>query len=249
MRLWYGEPISEICVFPEDSLGEEQADWLALLDGHFTDCSTDSPICSYVVGEKWLKRMKSVTPVGWYYYYQLGVMQYAAGDIDDAYSSFLHSVDIKKNAWSYRNIAMIEKNIKGNLESAAEYILLAFKEASEYLPLIVECAEILIRAEKPDLWIEIYNTLSDKLRFNGRLKMLLGAAYARCGDISSARAMITPDLVVDDIKEGEYALSSIWVEIYTEVLAKERGVDASSLTAEDVLSFYPLPESLDFRMH
>ena len=244
-----GESISEICVFPEDSLGEEQADWLALLNGHFTDCSTDSPICSYVVGEKWLNRMKSVTPVGWYYYYQLGVMQYAAGDIDGAYSSFLHSVDIKKNAWSYRNIAMIEKNIKGNLKSAAEYILLAFKECSEYRPLIVECAEILIRAKKPDLWIEIYNTLSDELRSNGRLKMLLGAAYARCGDISSARAMITPDLVVDDIKEGEYALSSIWVEIYTEVLAKERGVDASSLNAADVLSIYPLPESLDFRMH
>ena len=244
-----GESISEICVFPEDSLGEEQADWLALLDGHFTERDTYSPICSYVVGEKWLNRMKSVSPVGWYYYYQLGVMQYVAGDIDGAYSSFLHSVDIKKNAWSYRNIAMIEKNIKGNLESAAEYILLAFKECSEYRPLIVECAEILIRAKKPDLWIEIYNTLSNELRSNGRLKMLLGAAYARCGDISSARAMITPDLVVDDIKEGEYALSSIWVEIYTEVLAKERGIDASSLTAADVLSIYPLPEALDFRMH
>lgn len=91
-----GESISEICVFPEDSLGEEQADWLALLNGHFTERDTYSPICSYVVGEKWLNRMKSVTPVGWYYYYQLGVMQYAAGDIDGAYSSFLHSVDIKK---------------------------------------------------------------------------------------------------------------------------------------------------------
>ena len=244
-----GESISKLCIFPEDSLGEEQADWLALLDGHFTERDTYSPICSYVAGEKWLNRMKSVTPVGWYYYYQLGVMQYVAGDIDGAYSSFLHSVDINKNAWSYRNIAMIEKNIKGNVEVAAKYILLAFKECSEYRQLIVECAEILIRAGKPDLWIEIYNTLSDELRSNGRLKMLLGAAYARCGDASSAKAIITPNLVVDDIKEGEYALSSIWVEIYTEVLAKERGVDASSLTAADVLSSYPLPEALDFRMH
>lgn len=244
-----GKPISELCDFPDESLGKEQEDWLALLDGHFSYRDTKSPILSYVVGENWHSRMENIEPVGWYYHYQLGVMRYAAGDIEGSYSSFMKSVECEKNAWSYRNIAMIEKNIRGNMQAASEYILLAFKESPDYRPLAVECSEILLLAGKPELWIEIFNRLPDGLRSNGRLKMLLALAYSRCGDISSARGIITPDLVVDDIKEGEYALSSIWTEIYTKVLAEERGVDASELTAEEVLSAYPLPSSLDFRMH
>ena len=244
-----GKPISELCVFPKESLTEEQEDWLELLDGRFRIRDVKLPILSYAVGEDWLYRMEHIKGDGWYYHYHLGVMKYVAGDIDGAYSSFLRSLELEKNAWSYRNIAMIEKNIKGNMSAAADYILLAYRECPTYRPLIVECAEILIRAERAGLWIDIYSKLSDELRSNGRLKMLLGAAYAHCGDISSARAVITPGLVVDDIKEGEYALSSIWLEIYTAHLANERGVDAFSLTEDEVLSEYPLPRSLDFRMH
>ena len=115
--------------------------------------------------------------------------------------------------------------------------------------MIVEAAQILLDAGRADLWIEIFDNLSDELRQNGRLRMLLGVAYARLGELSLAQAEINSELIVDDIKEGEYSLSSIWVEIYTEILAREKGVNASSMTKDEVLTAYPLPESLDFRMH
>lgn len=244
-----GKSVSELCDFPKDSIGIEQKDWLTLLDGRFDRYNAKLPILSYAVGEKWLKRMENVKADGWYYHYHLGIMRYAAGDIEGAYSSFLKSIELEKNAWSYRNIAMIEKNINGNVTAAADYILLAVKENYGYRPLIVEAAQILLDAGRADLWIEIFDNLSDELRQNGRLRMLLGVAYARLGELSLAQAEINSELIVDDIKEGEYSLSSIWVEIYTEILAREKGVNASSLTKDEVLTAYPLPESLDFRMH
>ena len=244
-----GEAISELCDFPEDSLTQEQEDWLLLLSGRFPDRSPKASVHSYVVAEEWLRRMESVRADGWYYYYHLGVMRYAAGDIEGAYASFLTSIQREKNAWAYRNIAMIEKNIKGNLDAAATYILLAVGERPDYRPLVTECADILLRAGRPQVWIELFGTLSDELRAHGRLRMLLGAAYVRCGQLSLARAVITPSLVVDDIKEGEYSLSSIWIELYTAILAEQRGVEPRSLSAEEVLAAYPLPRTLDFRMH
>lgn len=244
-----GRSVSDLCTFPEDSIGEEQEDWLALLNGCFPKKDTAVPTRSFIVGEPWLRRMEAIPKNGWYYYCQLGVMRYAAGDIDGAYSAFLSSVECEKNAWAYRNLAMIEKNIRGNLALAVHYILLAFHERPDYRPLVIECAETLLRAGRPQTWIDIFGGLSEELRAHGRLRMLLGAAYTRLGELSPARAEICDTLTVDDIKEGEYSLSAIWIELYTAVLAKERGVEPSSLTAEDVLAVYPLPRALDFRMH
>lgn len=244
-----GKSVSELCVFPEDSLGQEQEDWLMLLSGSFPQRDAAKPIRSYAVGEGWLRLMEAASGSGWYYHCQLGVMRYAAGDMDGAYAAFLTSVACEKNAWAYRNLAMLEKNIKGNPEKAAEYILLAFRERPDYRPLVTECAETLLHAGKGRLWIELFGELSAELRAHGRLRMLLGAAYTRCGELSLARTVITADLTVDDIKEGEYSLSAIWTELYTRILAEERGVAPSSLTPEEVLSVYPLPRALDFRMH
>ena len=38
--------------------------------------------------------------------------------------------------------------------------------------------------------------------------------------------------MVPDIMEGEYALSNIWVNIYRQVLAEERGVSPEMLNDE-----------------
>ena len=79
--------------------------------------------------------------------------------------------------------------------------------------------------------------------------MLLGACYARVGELERATEYINGSLVVCDLKEGEYAISSIWLEMYKKILAKKRGVDEALITDEEVFSEYPLPRVLDFRMH
>ncbi|MBP3369366.1 MAG: hypothetical protein J6L85_01325, partial [Clostridia bacterium] len=145
--------------------------------------------------------------------------------------------------------AQIEKNIRHNYCKAAEYMLKAVELLDSYAPLLIECAYSLMKAERYRDFTECYERASDSLKSNGRLRMLLGACYAKLGDTDNALKHINRDLVVDDIKEGEYALSSIWLEIYRSVIAKERGVEPSSLSDDEVFGKYPLPRELDFRMH
>ena len=79
--------------------------------------------------------------------------------------------------------------------------------------------------------------------------MLLGECYSKMGDPEKASKIITSDLIVPDLMEGEYSLSNIWIGIYAQILAKKRGVAVDSLSTDEVLSAYPLPREIDFRMH
>jgi hypothetical protein len=107
----------------------------------------------------------------------------------------------------------------------------------------------MLRAKREKIFVELYEALDERIKQNGRIKMLLGECYSNMGDVDSARKYINKDLIVPDLMEGEYSLSHIWLGIYSQVLAKERGVDKGSLSADEVYEAYPLPYELDFRMH
>ncbi len=243
-------PVSHICHFPEDSMDAEQTDWLVLLEsGALPEHSVDSVIASYVTGSFWTELLGKNIKEDWYAYNQLGVMYYAGGDIAKAKNSFIKSAELKANAWSYRNLAQIEKNIEGDYDSAAEHMVTALSLKKDYLPLAIECAYALMAAERYGEWVSLYETLPADIRENGRVRMLLGACYSRLGEAELAADIINASLTVDDIKEGEYSLSAIWIEIYGWIMAKKRNVDVCSLSAEEILGEYPLPRELDFRMH
>ena len=243
-------PISNICLFPENSMNETQKEWLELSDsGILNKRSKTEPIPSYVKGQHWIDLLEQSTVKHWYSLNHLGVLYYIEGEIEKAEKSFAASIAAEENAFAYRNLAQIEKNIRHNYCKAAEYMLKAVELLDSYAPLLIECAYSLMKAERYRDFTECYERASDSLKSNGRLRMLLGACYAKLGDTDNALKHINRDLVVDDIKEGEYALSSIWLEIYRSVIAKERGVEPSSLSDDEVFGKYPLPRELDFRMH
>jgi tetratricopeptide (TPR) repeat protein len=243
-------PISRICAFPDDSMNNEQADWLALLDGKGLACHPESqPIDSYVVGSRWIELMEKVPSENWYYYNQLGVMRYADSDFAGAVNCFKRSAEITDNAWARRNLAMIQKNILGELDAAADNMLRAVALNPDYYQLTVECFAALIRAKRYNDLVSLYNRLPNGMKQEGRILMLLGECYSKMGRPEEARRVITAELVVSDLMEGEYSLSNIWIGIYAQVLASERGVSVDSLSTEEILSAYPLPREIDFRMH
>ena len=67
--------------------------------------------------------------------------------------------------------------------------------------------------------------------------------------LDEAMAILTPELVIPDIREGEYALSAIWCDLYRRVISRDEGRREDTVTTDEVLSKYPLPYPLDFRMH
>ena len=243
-------PISNICRFPKESMDREQAQWLSLLQGgSLPKHVPEDEIESYVVGEFWFDKLSAKKDPDWYECNQLGVISYSMGRYGLAKQYFMRSTELCENAWSYRNIAQIEKNIEGNKLDAAGHMLAAIALKRDYLPLAIETAYALMAAEKYSEFIGLFATLPENVRECGRIRMLLGACYSKLGETDKAASIINASLPVDDIKEGEYSLSAIWTEIYGQILAKRLGVEVGSLSAAEILKEYPLPYELDFRMH
>lgn len=241
-----GKNVSDYLDFPESSLDAETEDWTTLLNtGDLPLHDVNEPVKSYVKGKIWIDKLNGAKD-SWYKFYHLGIVYYAEEEVEKAYDSFLKSVELKPNAWALRNLSQIEKNEKNNLEAAEKFIKQAVEVKNDYQPLWVNYAELMITAENHKAWVEAYNSLTDELKENGRLKMLYGLSLIRTGDAKKALEIITSDsFVLPDIKEGEFSISHMWLEIHRNLMGKTE----EEISDKEVYEKYPLPEKLDFRMH
>ena len=242
------KPISNIVDFPIKSIGEEEQEWLELLQNGKLDVPDKNlPIKSYVKGDVWIKKLSEAED-SWYKYNHLGVTIFATtNDLQSAYDAFLKSVDLKPNAWAFRNLAQIEKNEYHNYEKAVGYMEKAIAEKNDYQPLWVNYAEALVATGNFRKWVDQYEQqLPMSLKANGRLKMMYALALEEIDRYEDALMVLTDDFVMPDIKEGEFSISHIWLQIHRKKLA-EKGI--SGLADEEIYSKYPLPYELDFRMH
>ncbi len=245
-----GKSISNYCDFPNDSMDEEQEDWLRLLKGMPTlKRCVGEQIPSYVTGEKWKELLSKQADKDWYVYLQLGVINYALGEYGQSKDCFVNSIKAEENGWAYRNLAQIKGNIEGDYVGAASDMEKSADLLTYDKHILAETATALIKIGEYGRWIQRYNNLPQNLQSVGRLKMLTGQCYVRLQDVDNARKYINRDLVVYDMKEGDHSASEIWAELYSIVLAKELGVSVDSLSKEQVMQAYPLPFELDFRMH
>ena len=69
------------------------------------------------------------------------------------------------------------------------------------------------------------------------------------GNTEKAKEYINEELVISDIREGEYAISNVWVSLYKKEMARETGRDEDTVTDAEVLEKHPVPYIIDFRMH
>lgn len=242
--------ISQINIFPQESIQNEQSDWIQLLQtGSLPDHKVDEPIVSYVSGTFWKNLLKNNLRQNWYDYYQLGVIYCADCQFDDAMSCFIRSNQLKENAWSLRCMAQIQKNINGNTKLAADNMLRAVELIPNYRPLLWDCADALIADGRYTEFLTVYRNMSDAMKENGRIRFFLGVCLIKLERLEEASALLTEKLIVNDLKEGEYSISQLWVELYRLIIAKEKAVSPETVTEAAVLEQYPLPYQLDFRMH
>ncbi len=234
-RKLFNQPkLSEIYDFPVTTVTKKETQWLELIrNGRLTCNDCTKPPISYLVSPELIPLLEKAAD-NWYAYLQLGVMYYANERFDDAKKALEKSNELKETPWALRNLAMIAKNDDKDLEAATKLILRAISLNNTERGLVVNCAQVLAAADEFEKWLEIYDTLNDTLKADGRLMFYRAMAYLRTGNAKKAAEIVTPDFVLCDIKEGEISISHLWYEIY------------EALTGEKK---HPLPFSLDFRMH
>lgn len=238
--------VSQTLVFPRESIGEREADWLILLEeGKFPVPQPNAPIKSYVKGRFWIDKLQTAED-SWYKFYQLGVLYYEEKDVNAAYAAFEKSIVLLPNPWAYRNLAQLEKNEYHDLEKAVAYMEKSVAQKKDYPPLWINYAEALIAAGNNEKWVQVYEQLPDKLKGNGRLRMMYTLCLEKTGRPYDALKILNDHFEMPDIREGEFAISHIWLDIHRAIM-KESGI--TDLGEETVYRMYPLPYSLDFRMH
>ena len=247
-----GKRISKTLSFPQTN-GEETAAWVRLLKQNTFPCpNPDLEPVSYVAGKAWIERLRALPEQSWYSLLHLGVALYAEGDCKAAEEAWQRSLSLRPSAWAYRNLAMLHKNEYGDCEKATELLEAAFAQKSGCRALCIEIAAHLTAIGEDAKWLGIYESLIPEIREWGRVRLFVAIAHIHLGAYEKAAAIINEDFVMPDIKEGELSVSAVWFDLYRRLYAKECGVPFDADNAELIAEAdkkYPLPKSLDFRMH
>jgi tetratricopeptide (TPR) repeat protein len=181
---------------------------------------------------------------------QYGVALYTAGKAGEAAGQWEIAADMG-NPYALRNLAAYHGNVCHDYEKASEEILRAASLLPDSLPIAVECGVILCSSGRSGLaekYIELAARMPEAFRQNGRIRLWLVRAYLSLREPEKALSLLTPDLTVPDIKEGELSLSFLWLEAHKQLLMKTEGLSEQE-AEKQVKTRYPVPYELDFRMH
>ena len=230
-----GEHISKYYTFPKESLGECEADWVALSEyGYLPDRHPECYPKSYRTDAVTLRALERSTKYEsgdhWYTYLHIGTARYALGDTDGALDAFNISVKKLDNPLARRNIATLYKNVYQNRDGAIENILRAYELMT--VPergLIQDLAKTLTALGEDEKWLTIYDTLPSEIKEISRLKLYSAIALVNLGRRDEAGRYLNESFEMPDIKEGELSVSTVWKDIYGDGK--------------------PLPDRLNFRMY
>ncbi|MDR0503859.1 MAG: DUF5107 domain-containing protein [Treponema sp.] len=201
--------------FPEESVGEEQVQWVHLLKKNALPArSPDAGPGSFVTGKEWEYLLGASTPreKDWLTPYHLGVIYFEQGDAKKAVISWKESVKRQKNAWAYRNLALAAARLN-DMQSALEYYRrcmffdgdLSFAE--EYIPLLLACGKESQAASELDACIKKAGSLET-------LPVPLLEAAARIALERKDNSLLDRIFALEQahLREGDTALVEIWLE-------------------------------------
>lgn len=248
-----GTKLSTEFDFCKESLTDPYNDFVSLVEKGFLPSRDPSFFPElYVSGEGWYKRLRDSLSVKegqhWYTYYQLGVVAYQLKKPDEAREYFDISNSLCENAWSVRNLALLDLYAK-NTKSAASLMAKALSLCPDCINLYPDAMKCYMADGQYETAVECFNTASDKVKSRGRMQLLVSVAYIRLGRYTDAARYINADFLMDDMREGEISLSHVWEELYTAVLREKHPEMNENELASLQKEKYPLPSHLDFRMH
>ncbi|HEY0073247.1 MAG TPA: tetratricopeptide repeat protein, partial [Abditibacteriaceae bacterium] len=239
-------------LFPDASLGEEQAPWLELLKtGKFPWQSPSQEPGAYMVQSEWRELLENAVQQQhsnhWLSWLHLGIMRYHAGQRDEAREAWNKSLEQEPSAWALRNLGILDKEDQ-QIDQAAELYLRAVEIAPSVTRLVIECLETLLLAERASDIPPLVDMLPAELRSHSRVQLLLARAALQLNDLETVGAILNQPMEFADIREGEVSLSNIWFELHEKRLAHSENLPIDETLKKRVRAEFPPPPQLDFRV-
>ena len=239
--------------FPDDSMGEQQAPWLALLEqGRLPHRDPALDPGSLMVQSEWRdlleKAVREDRGAHWLAWYHLGVMRYRARDASGAREAWERSMRREPTPWACRDLAVLASETP-DPPRAAHLWLDAARMNPTCTPLAIECARALLDAGLAGQLIEFVASLPPRVRSHGRIRLLRAMAALELDDLDSVARYFDGDVDVANIREKETILSDLWFGWQARRVARERGVKVDEELNRLVRREFPPPPRFDFRLN
>jgi tetratricopeptide (TPR) repeat protein len=238
--------------FGDETLGPEQAPWLALLENGVlpvTDC--DTPPAAYMIEDGWRELLegatRSATGNHWLAWLHLGVMHLAESRLPEARRAWERSLELGENAWALRNLARLAA-LDGRGDEAVGLYRRALKQVPDDWRLIAETAECLVQLRRPLECLATIEQAPAGSRSRGRLRLLEARAAADVGDLDRFEAIARDGFVLEDAREGEGSPSDVWFDYRAKRLARDTGQPVTAALRERVRREFAPPPAFDYRM-
>ena len=238
-------------VFGDDSLGEEQAPWLALLQQHsFPALPPAQPPRGWLVQAEWqplLDPSLENQPDNWAAWLYVGMIHFQTGEVEAARNAWRRSLECTRTPWALRSLAVLESQA-GEVKLAADYLLEARRLTPQELALAVECGRALLAAGRYADWLALLPELPESVRSAGRVRLLVAQAALQGNDLDRLETFFAQPFILPDLREGETSLSDLWFAYHEQRLSQQEGCPVDAALRQRVQCEYPLPAHLDFRM-
>ncbi len=231
--------------FCGESVGGEDEYYLALLENRASQGDENT---SFVYNKEWKNIILEKSKLSDFDLYILGVLEYECNQMEKSKKYFEKALEKDRKWYILASLAMLESSVFGNHERGFTLADEAVK-INQNRELMTLYGEIAIRAKEYAAFVDAFENSSAELKSIGRLRMYCGQCLVMLGKTDEAKIYINEELVVPDIREGEYAISNIWIMLYRKEMSVKYGKDEESITEEEVLCEHPIPKKIDFRMH
>jgi len=242
---------SDALVFGDESLTDDQAPWLVLLEWGELPCPDPLDVPgAWMVQSEWRDLLEDALCAGrgdhWCSWLHLGAMRLFDEEPDAAREAWEISLKRERNPWALRNLAVLLRREERH-EEAAELLAEASAMVPGLRPLALEAGQALLDADRPQDMLDYMASLPGSVQETGRMRILEARAAMAVGDMARVQRVLESRPVVPDIREGEVSLSNLWFELHEKQLAEREGVPVDDALRERVRAEFPPPPWLDFR--
>lgn len=239
--------------FPEETLGEDQAQWLELLrTGALPERPVDGTPGAFMTQPEFHRLLEESVAAGksdhWLGWYHLGVMRWRAGDKPGATAAWETSVKRQRTPWALRDLAVAAQE-REELTLAAALAFEAARMCPNLTQMMVHACQACSYAKRPADVLKLLEMTTPAIRANGRLRYLEALAALELGRLDIAKTFFDESPELASVREAELSLSDLWFDYHAQRLAKERGVAVTEELKEEVRETLPPPAKIDFRMH
>lgn len=154
-------------------------------------------------------------PHNWYAWLHLGFHAYNCRDFSKAKTNFLNSDNCSENPWAKLGLAAVYKH-EEDKQSAVSSALEGIKQYRNCLSYTKDVFKLLNDCGAYGEMKELYSGLPDNIAEEGRIRFYYIIALKELGEFDQAYELLMRDggLIVEDIREGEDAIGTLWQELY-----------------------------------